>query len=93
MKITDSSRFHLKGTGNRWLHLATIQDSLREFMCFQDAQTQQVYIEEITGGHLEFIKDESLAQELAAFLADAGITHIGRPTIPDWFWQYGKPTQ
>ena len=45
-------------------------------MCFLDTRTLKVYIEEITGGHLEFIDDDSLAQALAKFLEEKKVTLI-----------------
>jgi hypothetical protein len=76
MKLLNSNKFFLNGTKNRYSHLATIGDGLKEYMCFIDNKTMKVYIEQITGGHLEFINDDQLANELASFLADKGITKI-----------------
>lgn len=93
MKLADSNRFYLNGTGERFLHLATVHEQLREYMCFMDLFTQKVYIEEITGGSLQFIEDESLAEELHAFLVDKGVLGVSRPTLPDDEWlTKGKAT-
>lgn len=67
---TDTNRYHLKvprPNHERWLHLATIQKGVREFMLFVDLQTSKAYIEEITGGSLEKIEDDQLHQDLVKF--------------------------
>lgn len=87
MKVVNSNRFYLKGTQSRFLHLATVENGSREFMCFQDLLTQNTYIEEITGGTLQFIQDDSLAFELAKFLEYSKITTISKPTLPDSVWK------
>jgi len=84
--LKDTNRFFLAGTQNRFLHLATVQRNLREYMCFSDRQTNKTYIEEVTGGSLNFIKDDSLALGLQQFLEDKGVLSIGKPTLPDSDW-------
>ena len=88
MRLISTNRYYLPGTANRFLHLATIQYGLREFMCFNDIQTQKTYIEEITGGHLSFIEDDSLAEALTNFLTEQKVLDINKPTIPDKQWLY-----
>lgn len=85
-KLTDTNRFALKGTNGRFVHLATIHRGVREFMCFADKTTAQIYIEEISGGQLVFIADDSLAQGLSDFLNEAGVLNLTKPIIPDSQW-------
>jgi len=86
MRLIDTSRFFLKGTQNRFIHLATVHHGVREFMCFADKCTNKTYIEEITGGSLVFIEDDSLAQGIADFLTRKGVLEISKPTLPDDQW-------
>jgi len=78
--LVSSKRFPLKvqGNSNRFWHLATIHYGVREYMYFVDTLTLKTYIEEITGGHLETIEDDSLWQELANFIQSKGITYINK---------------
>ncbi len=84
MKITDSNRYFLPNTNGRFVHLATVQNSIKEYICFFDLQDRRCYIEDITTGNLEFIQDDELAKELSEFLFDNHITDIkyGLP-VPD----------
>ncbi len=92
MKLLDTNRYYLKGTGERFLHLASVQYNCREFICFVDKLTNKVYIEESTGGILEFIEDDSLAYALSEFLAYHRILDIARPALSDKQWLYdSKP--
>ena len=68
MQILDSDQYALPGTNKRFVHLATVGRNTREFIYFIDRITNERYIEEITGGHLEFIEKESLAKEIEDFL-------------------------
>lgn len=74
----------MQGTHGRWVHLATVQDGIREYICFFDIHDQKMYIEEITNGSLEFISDDSVVRELADFLLGKNVTNLtyGLP-IPD----------
>lgn len=78
-KIINKNTFFLKGTGNRFFHLATITFSVREFMVFMDTYKNKVYIEEVTGGSLNFIEDESLAKDLENFAKENKILEIKTP--------------
>lgn len=91
MKLVNTNRFILAGTNNRFLHVATIVDGLHEFMCMYDLYTQKLYIEEITGGHLEFIQDDALANALAEFLRESGVLDANKPMLPDNQWLLQKP--
>jgi len=91
MKLVDSNRFYLPGTNNRYLHLATLHNGIREYMCFAEVGAQKIYIEEITGGSLQFIEDEALAGALHEFLREAGVLDINKPLLPDKVWQKLKP--
>jgi len=73
VKLIDTNRYYLPGTSQQWMHLASVHYGVREFMCFIEVSTQKVYIEEVTGGSLEFINDDMLAEELAAFLREHNI--------------------
>lgn len=86
-KLINSNRFYLPGTNNKFLHLATVQESIREYICFVDIRTIQVYIEEITGGAGPFlIKDDKEAEAIHNFLMEKGILDMARPLIPDREW-------
>jgi hypothetical protein len=87
MILADSNIFPLEGTGGRWLHLATIHHSLREFMHFYDMWTGQGYIEELTGGDLTFIEDDALYTELEEFLAKEGVHYCQRVNLSDSIWR------
>lgn len=78
LRLVDSNLFYLKGTKNKFLHLATIHRGAREFVCFMGIPTRQVYIEEITGGHLKRIEDTGLATELEVFCQSTGIINVER---------------
>jgi len=86
MKIIDSNRYYLPNTHKEYIHLATIQHQLREYICFAHVSTQKVYIEEITGGSLEWIADDGLAQALHDFLQDRAVLDMKRPLVPDKEW-------
>jgi hypothetical protein len=83
MQVTDTRRFVLEGTNRVWLHLGTIQHNLREYMCLANRITKKIYIEEISGGHLEFIWDDSLVLELSNLFREAGCTDMTKPLVPD----------
>jgi hypothetical protein len=87
MKLIDTNRHYLKGTNDRFLHLATVQMGVREFICFADLLTRKPpYIEEVTGGHLEFIEDEQLAKALEDFLRYHKVLSMTKPLLPDAEW-------
>jgi hypothetical protein len=92
MKLINTNRFYLNvpHEQNIWLHLATIHHNLREFMCFQDKTTQHIYIEEITGGTLSQIQDDSLFFELENYLQYNKILDINKPMLSDQEWLYRK---
>jgi hypothetical protein len=76
MKLLNTNRYYLKGTSNRFIHIATIANGVREFVAFFDSIGKQLFIEEISGGSLEFISDDSLAKELSDFLFYKEITNL-----------------
>lgn len=92
MKVLDSCRYYLPGQEKKWLHLATVHESIREFMAFANCLTSQVYIEEITGGHLSVIEDESLLEEINNFLVMNKLLLMDKPLVPDNVWHSLKPT-
>lgn len=73
MKLIDTNTFPLQGTQGRCLHLATIHHGIREFMHYVDLLERKFYLEEITGGTIQTIKDNSLFEELDNFLKEHGI--------------------
>ena len=77
-RLVNTNPFPLAGTGNRFLHLASISRGLREYMCFIDLSTEKIYVEEITGASLSQIKDSELLDELESFLQESGIL-VARP--------------
>ena len=94
MKLINTNRTFLKGTNNSFMHLATIQNNCREYICIADCFSNQVYIEEITGGHLQFIEDESLVQELNDFLVLNKVLLMDKPLVPDSIWHnLNKPSE
>ncbi len=90
MKLLDTNRYYLPGQ-NVYLHLATITENLREWVCFADTRTNQVFIEELTFGQLDRIEDDSLAQALSDFLTYKGVLLMDKPLIPDEAWYNKKP--
>lgn len=72
-QIKDKTKYPLPGTNGRFIHLATILYSVREFIYFVDKNTQQSYIEEITGGSLRTIDDDNLWNDLAQTLKEQGL--------------------
>lgn len=71
-RLVDSNIYEMNGTKGRFYHLASVRDSIREYVCLIDKLTSKVYIEECTGGHLQFIEDDLLALELTKFLEEKG---------------------
>lgn len=75
--LTSSVRIKLPPTkfqGGPWTHLATVNRSLREYVCLLHEPTQKVYIEEISAtGHFHQIDDDALWQDLLNFLFSKGI--------------------
>ena len=84
MKITNTDRYYLKGTNNRFLHLATVIDRLHEYIAFIDLQTNKCYIEELTVNGLLFIEDDDIAEDVNHLLIEHQVTDLtlGLPT-PD----------
>jgi hypothetical protein len=91
MKFLNKNKFPLNNTNGRYFHLATIEHGVREFMCFVDRSTGKIFIEEITGGHLDFIEDDQLANALSEFCTMHGILNANQPFIPDEQWHKMKP--
>ena len=86
MKLINSNRFSLAGTSGAWLHLATVSEGVREFMCFAELKTRKIYIEEATGGSLQFIEDDALAEGIHSFLTERGVLDMHKPLLPDDKW-------
>jgi hypothetical protein len=92
MQIADTNRYWLPGQ-KRFLHLCTIFEGVREFIAMFDTQDKGMYIEEVSGGHLSRIEDDSLAQELNDFLVFNKILLMDHPMIPDKDWYHMKPKE
>ena len=86
MKLINTNRFYLEGTQNQFLHLATVHHGVQEYMCFAQRATQQIYIEEITGGSLQFIDDDSLVEGITRFLEDRKVLDMHKPLMSDDEW-------
>lgn len=71
-QVLNSNRFYLPGAEGEVLHLASIAKGLREFVCFYQRRGHNLYLEEITGGQLRKIEEESLWNDLYIFLAHKG---------------------
>lgn len=74
--VSDDSHFPLKGTNGNYWHYGTILYGVREFIVIFVTLTGQVAIEEVTGGHLELVKDDELWMALAQFAANKGLNQI-----------------
>ena len=85
--LTDKKRYLLKNGVAQipYLHLATVNSGLRDYLCFQCVDQKsdrygEVWIEEMTGGHLTVIEDDNLFKALYAFLAEEGIVVVNVET-------------
>jgi hypothetical protein len=76
MKLINTNRFYLQGTNNRFIHIATIQDGLHEYMALWDSLEKKFYIESIDGGTLAFIDDDKLVEDLRDFLFNKNVTNL-----------------
>jgi hypothetical protein len=85
-RLLNTNRFYLNGTNQRFLHLASLVYGLREFMCFIDRQFTKIYIEEVSGGRLEYIKDDDLVAAIHNFLNERKLLNMDRPPISDKEW-------
>jgi len=69
-QVLNNKIFTLNGTSGRYWHLLTLTRGLKEYMCFIDIlgkdeyRVPVIYIEEVTGGHLEKILEDDLYTEL-----------------------------
>ena len=63
---------------NRAIHIiARVTTGLRDFIAMQDLKNpMDIWIEESTGGTIQYIEDDELWNDLAAFLKDKGILTI-----------------
>ena len=73
-RLINTDQFVLPRTHDRFVHLATISYGFREFMYFLDKNQGTTYVEEITGGSLNKIEDDSLWYALYKFLEEKHIT-------------------
>jgi hypothetical protein len=63
----------------RWEHRVTLGWGTREFMVFVDQLKQAIYIEEVIGGHLDSVKDDSLFSAILKFIEEKGFCNILPP--------------
>jgi len=93
MKIVNSNRFllPLQGDGGM-LHLATAKDGVHEYLAFYLSLTGKIYVEEVTGGHLETIEPRERHEDVVAFLTIKGILD-GSPLLPDAWKNYKAPDE
>lgn len=64
--------------GGKWIHLATVQRGLREYIAFKKEGDNHVYVEIIDPHELKFqkIKDDNEWKDIVAFLTAAGLLGI-----------------
>ena len=91
--ILDKRRYPLKVDNEaqnlnfyRYEHRATLGWNCREYMVFVDHVGKGFsgptsHIEEITGGHLERVDDDALAEALRVFATENGLLDIGPPIL------------
>jgi len=87
--LSSNKRFPLNITGDencmlpfyRWEHRGTILWHLREFMVYIDylPKVAKCYIEELTGGNLIKIEDDSLWAALGKFAEENGLLDVTPP--------------
>jgi len=65
----------------RWEHRVTLGWGTREFMVFVDQIRQTIHIEEISGGHLEAVEDDSLFESLLNFAQTKQFCEIMMPIM------------
>lgn len=75
-KLIDTNRYFLEGTRNNFIHIASIGRGLREFVLLLERSTKKVYLNEITGGNLEYIDDDSLYEDLMNFVEEKKLVTI-----------------
>jgi len=66
---------------HRYEHRATIGHGCKEYLIFIDHAKAQSHIEEVTGGHLEAIEDDSLHEALTNFAMENGLLALGPPPL------------
>jgi len=67
----------------RWEHRVTLGRGAREYMLFIDNMKTSVHIEEISGGHLEVILDDSLFESLLEFAKSKGYCNLLSPMFKE----------
>jgi hypothetical protein len=63
----------------RWEHRVTVGRRGRRFMAYMDTLRNLAYIEEITSGQLEVIKDDELFEDLHRWINERGFLNILLP--------------
>jgi hypothetical protein len=87
--IIDNSRYALEVNTTqldllpyyRWEHRATIGYNTREFLVIVDVLKGTGYIEEIIGGHLEQIKDDSFYNSIYNFAMEHEFFVLSQPIL------------
>ena len=92
MKLLDSNRYWLPGSQKRFLHIASVERGVHEYMCFANVENNQIYIEEITGGSLQFIEEDKLVEEIQFFLTYNGLLDLNKPLLSDNEWLRRRKT-
>jgi len=68
----------------RWEHRGTIGHNAQTFIVFADTLNGNIHIEEISGGHLEVVKDDSLFNALKMFATEKNLLEVKMPIFkPD----------
>ena len=91
MKLLNSNRFYLPGQ-TEFLHLASVSDGVKEYICFANVHNQKVYIEDISNGSPSFIEDDFLVEAIADFLTRKKVLDLSKPLLPDDIW-YRNPNE
>ncbi len=65
--------------GPGWIHIASVQRGLKEYMCFRRAQRNQVYVEELdpqSPNLFKEIESQGEWEDVTNFLREAGLLVI-----------------
>jgi hypothetical protein len=81
LKILDTNRFYLSGAPE-YLHLASVEDGFKEYVCFYKRIGHMIYIEEITGGNLKIIEEDDKWRDIYLFLLERKA--LNEPFLPHY---------
>jgi hypothetical protein len=65
----------------RFEHRVTLGYNAREFILIVDNLRQKIYLEEVIGGHLEVIDDDSLWESLYKYATEQGYCNMMMPLL------------